>query len=45
MAAMNNGAIARVIKERDVLGTIARLAEAGRQVGVPNHPRASCVPA
>jgi biuret amidohydrolase len=35
MAAMNNGAIARVIKERDVLGTIARLAEAGRQVGVP----------
>ena len=35
MAAMNNGAMARLIKEHNVLGTIARLAEAGRRAGVP----------
>jgi nicotinamidase-related amidase len=35
MAAMNNGAMARLIKEQKVLGTIARLAEAGRKAGVP----------
>jgi nicotinamidase-related amidase len=35
MAAMNNGAMAKLIKQHNVLGTIARLAEAGRQVGVP----------
>ena len=34
MAAMNNGAMARLIKERNVLATIARLAEAGRRAGV-----------
>ena len=34
MAAMNNGAMARLIKERNVLATIARLAEAGRQARV-----------
>jgi nicotinamidase-related amidase len=35
MAAMNNGAMARLIKEHNVLGAIASLAEAGRQAGVP----------
>jgi nicotinamidase-related amidase len=35
MAAMSNGAMPRLIKERNVLGTIARLAAAGRAVGVP----------
>ena len=35
MAAMNNGAMARLIKEHDVLGAIAQLAEAGRRAGVP----------
>jgi len=35
MAAMNNGAMARLIKQHDVLGTIARLAEAGRKAAVP----------
>ena len=35
MAAMNNGAMARLIKEHNVLGTIAKLADAGRQAGVP----------
>src|SRR6516165_3693245 len=35
MAAMNNGAMAKLIKEHNVLGSIARLAEAGRKAGVP----------
>jgi nicotinamidase-related amidase len=35
MAAMSNGALAKLIKENDVLGTIARLAEAGRAAKVP----------
>jgi len=35
MAAMNNGAMARLIKQRGVLDTIARLAAAGRGAGVP----------
>src|SRR5437588_842767 len=35
MAAMNNGAMAQLIKQHNVLGTIARLAEAGRQASVP----------
>lgn len=35
MAAMNNGAMAKLIKQHNVLGTIARLAEAGRQARVP----------
>ena len=35
MAATNNGVMAKLIKERDVLGTIARLAAAGRKNGVP----------
>jgi nicotinamidase-related amidase len=35
MAAMSGGAMVKVIKERDVLGTIARLAEAGRTAKVP----------
>lgn len=35
MAAMSNGAMPRIIKERNVLGTIARLAAAGRRAGVP----------
>jgi len=35
MAAMSNGAMPRIIKERNVLGTIARLAAAGRAAGVP----------
>jgi biuret amidohydrolase len=35
MAAMNNGAMARLIKEHNVLGAIARLSEAGRNMGVP----------
>src|SRR5262252_3447838 len=35
MAAMNNGAMASLIKEHDVLGAIARLAEAGRHANVP----------
>jgi nicotinamidase-related amidase len=35
MAAMNNGSMARLIKEHNVLGTIARLADAGRQAGIP----------
>jgi nicotinamidase-related amidase len=35
MAAMNNGAMARLIKQHNVLGTIAHLAEAGRRAGVP----------
>jgi nicotinamidase-related amidase len=33
MAAMNNGAMAKLIKQHNVLGTIARLADAGRQHG------------
>jgi nicotinamidase-related amidase len=35
MAAMSNGAMAKLIKENDVLGAIARLAEAGRAAKVP----------
>src|SRR5438552_3424795 len=35
MAATNNGVMAKLIKERNVLGTIARLAAAGRKTGVP----------
>lgn len=35
MAAMSNGAMPRLIKERNVLGTIAKLAAAGRASGVP----------
>jgi nicotinamidase-related amidase len=35
MAAMNNGAMARLIKQHNVLGIVARLAEAGRAAGVP----------
>ena len=35
MAAMSNGAMAKLIRERNVLGTIARLAEAARKVAVP----------
>jgi nicotinamidase-related amidase len=35
MAAMSNGAMAKLIKEGDVLGKIARLAEAGRAAKVP----------
>jgi nicotinamidase-related amidase len=35
MAAMSDGAMARLIKERGVLGTIAELADAGRKAGVP----------
>jgi nicotinamidase-related amidase len=35
MAAMNNGAMAKLIKQHNVLGTIARLAEAGRQASIP----------
>jgi nicotinamidase-related amidase len=35
MAAMSNGAMAKLIRERSVLGTIARLAEAARKVAVP----------
>jgi len=35
MAAMSNGAMPRIIKERNVLGTIAKLAAAGRAAGVP----------
>ncbi len=30
MAAMSNGAMPKIIKERNVLGTIAKLAAAGR---------------
>lgn len=35
MAVMNNSAMARLIKEHNVLGTIAQLADAGRQARVP----------
>lgn len=35
MAAMSGGAMAKLIKERNVLGTIARLAAAGRSAKVP----------
>src|SRR5215470_15615116 len=35
MAAMSNGAVPRLIKERNVLGTIAKLAAAARAAGVP----------
>ena len=35
MAAMSNGAMPRIIKERKVLGAIAELAAAGRAAGVP----------
>jgi nicotinamidase-related amidase len=35
MAAMSNGAMPQIIKERNVLGTIAKLAGAGRAAGVP----------
>ena len=35
MAAMSGGAMAKFIKERNVLGTIARLADAGRKAKVP----------
>jgi len=35
MAAMSNGAMPRLIKQRNVLGTIAKLAAAGRAAGVP----------
>ena len=35
MASLSNGAMARTIKEKNVLGTIARLAAAGRAAAVP----------
>lgn len=35
MAAMSGGAMAKLIKERNVLGTIARLASAGRSAKIP----------
>jgi nicotinamidase-related amidase len=35
MAAFSKGAMPRIIKERGVLGTIAKLAAAGRSAGVP----------
>jgi nicotinamidase-related amidase len=35
MAAMSNGAMPKIIKERNVLGTIAKLAAAGRAAGIP----------
>ena len=35
MAAMGGGAMAKLIKERNVLGTIAQLAGAGRKAGIP----------
>jgi nicotinamidase-related amidase len=35
MAAMSNGQMAKLIKQHNVLGTIGRLAAAGRQAGVP----------
>jgi nicotinamidase-related amidase len=35
MAAMSNGAMPTIIKERNVLGTIAKLAAAGRAADVP----------
>jgi nicotinamidase-related amidase len=35
MAAMSNGAMPKIIKDRNVLGTIAKLAAAGRAAGVP----------
>ena len=35
MAAMSGGAMAKLIKERNVLGTIARLAAAGRNAKIP----------
>jgi nicotinamidase-related amidase len=35
MAAMSNGAMAKLIKENDVLGKIAHLADAGRKAKVP----------
>src|SRR5258705_12007672 len=35
VAAMSNGGMAKLIRERNVLGTIARLAEAARKVAVP----------
>ena len=35
MAAMSGGAMAKLIKERKVLGTIARLADAGRSAKIP----------
>src|SRR5580700_11604226 len=35
MAAFSKGAMPRIIKERGVLGTIAKLAAAGRAAGVP----------
>jgi nicotinamidase-related amidase len=35
MASMNNGAMAKLIKERGVLGVIKRLMDAGRAAGVP----------
>ncbi len=35
MAPMSKGEMPKMIKERNVLGTIARLAAAGRSAGVP----------
>jgi nicotinamidase-related amidase len=35
MAATNNGVMAKLIRERNVLGTIVRLAAAGRKTQVP----------
>jgi len=35
MAAISNGAMPKIIKERNVLGAIAKLAAAGRLAGVP----------
>jgi len=35
MAAMSNGAMPKIIKDRNVLGAIAKLAAAGRAAGVP----------
>jgi hypothetical protein len=43
MVAMSNGVMAKLIRERNVLGTIARLAEAGRNAGT-NNPCAARVP-
>ncbi len=40
MAAMNGGVMAKLIKDRNVLGTISRLAQAGRVGEASDHPRA-----
>jgi nicotinamidase-related amidase len=35
MAPFSKGAMPRMVKEKNILGTIARLAEAGRKAGIP----------